>query len=367
MMIINHNTHLQNISLFFFLFLFFIFKINSYRITNEILSCEGNDPKKDVCALILRGSDGNGVAKIQIKEECEKDEVCDSGISGNKDQLQCIKIIKAKGIGESCTYKEDCITNICQDSECVALKENDTCSTDFIQCGSGLSCSENREKCVKLAGEGEYCKSYDMSCDFGLECNTADNKCYKIGSLEEGRDCGISENLCKSGLSYNGRCVILQTDGSCVKEFEGIFTCKGLQFKGATYQDDIECTTYIGDDNLEENYVCSINLLKQKLWELYMEEFNDLDLEDYKNEDDYLIERGTIRYTFGKKKLSKYFYLSKYADMFKARGYLDEDGEFNEDKECEGKFLLAALGGNNAGNLRLSFFLLIFVIMAILK
>lgn len=341
---------------------------NRYTVTNELLSCEGDDPKKGLCALLLRGADGNGVTKIQIKSDCDSDEICNimSNISGNPDMLQCTDAIRAKDFDKECNYNGDCYSNICKNRKCSIQGEGQECDLSFAQCEKGLSCAPSLNKCVKLSKEGESCKRGEIDCDFGLGCNYSDNKCYKFGSLEEGRDCGGMDLICASGISYQNRCVTVQADGTCKNNLVGGgFICKSLQVSGATYSDDLMCEDYIGDSSKEENYACPISLVKSKIFQKYLDEYKDRHLDKYWEEEKYNFDKGLSRYSFTKKKMARLFTMYKYAPMFEVRGYLDSDGDMNDDYECEAKWLLKNLGGNSSGYLKFSF-LLFGVLFAIL-
>lgn len=331
----------------------------SYNVGSEILSCEGDKPKsKKACAVINIDDISKDIISLHIRSDCDDDELCyRSGVSENPYMMQCIKKVEAKKVGKKCHYNGDCITNICSNNKCAALIEGQTCDDSYVQCGPGLTCSESENKCTKLSTEGQKCQRGKIYCDFGLECNYNVNECQKIGSLEIGQECGGNEMLCKTGSEYDGVCVNVTSDGVCKKQSDGSVLCDSLRLGNIDYNNDLYCNDYAGDPDVETNYGCPLSVAKVSAFKKYYDKLEDIDLKDYQNKKNFLYDEGTLRYTFGKKTMMKYYVLSKYSGMFKARGLITDKAKHVKGKNCEYKFLIKALGHNSSGFLKLKIFL----------
>lgn len=341
------------------------------EIENEIVKCDGK-AKTNSCGIYQYDKVTSVSTFHLIENECRKNEICTyiEG-SGNGYMLQCLNRIKIKRPGESCGYDEDCITNICDNGKCGFLKNGETCSSTFPQCGNFSSCPVSEGKCIELAQKDQTCGK-DKNCIYGTECNYNDNKCYAIASVENGKPSGTNELICKNGQQYNGICIQVEKDGKCVKkevikneetkEIGYEFYCENLKIIGSNYHNDLKCVDYAGE-NEEKNYVCPINKGKEEIWLRYIQRLNEFKMDKLLKDEKALYNEGDFKYNFKDSKMSYYYTIYKNAAKFIARGLLSEEGEIPYGKDCEGKFLYLML---NSNRIEVSFTLLILFVTLII-
>lgn len=352
-----------------FLFQILSISIKAGKIANEIISCKDDKPQGDVCAVNLTSTyETTKANSIKVKTACQEGEICIKASEfsdyGNPDKMQCVKLIGARMPGHKCRYHTDCITDICVDGICRSLREGSKCNSDIPQCEPGTSCPKGNKFCTKLVEkEGEPCQDDFNSCNYGLKCNSSTKKCQKIGDVPVGGECGNEDLVCKTGLCYKGTCVSVKTDGICKNDGDKIM-CKGLELDGKKYLEDEECKSYVGDPGVAENYFCTISKAKEKLFKKYLKKFKKVKLNRIKKSKESLYNNGNYKYNFGIGELSELDILYYNAPDFKARNYIDDNGDFIEENICEAKWMLKYIIGNNANKIKISYLTLGFILIA---
>lgn len=362
-------------------------------------------PKSKVCALL------SGKQYI-IKENCSKDEKCTFS-TDNPNMAQCVKRLSPKLIGEKCKYNEECITNNCEEDKCVGLKEQGKCREK--KCGYSYACTQledieeseektscentcNSEKnppsncveeCLKdkneclplLKEESEQvCLADKIRCAFGYKCNDAENYsvegknltslCKKFGSVHDEGD-SDEPLVCISGMTYDGKCVSVISDGSCSKnEEDGNYYCVNVVLKGNYFDPSkkkVKCKTYIlkGDTKY---YKCPLNKLKQILWKKYMKRYEELEgngyFEKVRKDKNNFYDNGDFKFTFGDEKLRELDIIYYNAEQMELRNLIDKDGEIKEATRCEFDFLMSQLNPyfTNSNNINFNYFMFILIV-----
>ena len=78
-----------------------------------------------------------------------------------------------------------------------------------------------------------------------------------------------------------------------------------------------------------------------------MEDFNELDLEELNTKDKYAyFDYLSVGHRLKWKLLRKHL-IYEYSDQLRAAGFIDDDGEVQEDKECEFEFVIKYLSGES--------------------
>lgn len=347
-------------------FSFLFLKISSSTFPYEI-TCDGDKPSTDICALKTYFTEEHEQPIVVIKKKCGKNSRCvnDENVE-NSDMFHCVEKIKARKIGKKCNLDGDCITNYCLDGKCTALKEGGNCK--FRKCGHDYACSEAKgekyKTCQPLQPKEYECAPDSLRCIFGYKCSDVGEnpKCKKFGSVESGGD-SDEPLICASGMIYNNKCVEVIQDGECKKHInddgEAIFRCEEIEFKGADYDlnnNPLICKAYVGNKNDEANYVCPLSKVKGKVWLKYMEIYNKLDFDKInKDEKNFYDNPNGFKFRFDNPKLISTDIVFYNADQFIARGYLDNDGNIIEDHRCEVDWLISYL---DSKYITLSYFLL---------
>lgn len=331
-------------------------------ISYEKISCHGKKPLGEkTCALYLSSIEGTTISPyIQIKSRCHSNEFCSkSNLAGNENTFQCLPFLSARRPGQSCYYNADCVTNFCDEGICTGFGEGKKCDPDFPQCNHEFSCSSELKKCVRLLPEGATCRPGFNSCDYGLKCNKNLYKCQKIGSQDDGTDVGDEPMLCKTGITYHGKCVRVKKNGKCEKNEQDLFICKRMNLAAGdeknVYEDDEICENYVGEKTNPENYACKSTLGKQENFKKYMKEYQKVDIAEIKRNMGNLYDENDFKYNFGDAYLSKLDMLYYQSDIFIARGYMNPDnGKTKREFNCEVNWMLKYIGGNQAGMMKLS-------------
>lgn len=347
---------IPQILLLFYFFLIFLIQPQSYKesVLNSKITCDGDSPKSDVCALEVIDDASLNLKTIHIKKACNSKSLCIPN-PGKESMYSCVKKVNAKHIDDKCKYNGDCITNICGGGgKCLALTEGQQCNPDYVQCGPGLSCSYTLGKCTKLAQEGQQCVQDQIFCDYGLECDYINGICLPLASIENGQISGNNDLLCKNGMSYNGVCVGVKTDGVCKKKLLGIAECDSVVLDGAQFNGG-SCT-YFGDEDTEENNVCFLNTLQQQAFAQYIKKRDDkVNIEKFKDKKDHLIDEGLMRYSFGRKDLAELYVVYMASTDFLSRKLVktgEEKFEISDGKKCEYKWLVKWWTGNKSNYLK---------------
>ena len=159
-----------------------------------------------------------------------------------------------------------------------------------------------------------------------------EGKCQKYGSIEDGGKTKLGgELLCKSGLYSikveNGEtqyiCDRIETDPKCGED--ETVTTAGKWVKGG----DITvgsggCQTGT-DYNGKDIYYYQYSKLKSKLYEDFLEDYEDIDLEELNTKDQYAYVDDFDEML--KWKTLKKYRLYEYAPALQAAGLIDDDGK----------------------------------------
>ena len=229
-------------------------------------------------------------------------------------------------------------------------------------CGMGLYCSS--EVCVKLI-VGDGTDAVNFKCGVGFE-KGYDNKCHKFGSVEDGvmvyRTIELFDDtnilaVCKSGIGFKNK---VTTGSGVVYEYycDSIISepnCNNnvplgvMKVKGSINT----CTYSVDGEGKKIYYYETASSAKNILFEDFIDDFNDEDLEEINSNEKYFttdnskLDGNKISY-----KLYKKFLLYKYAVQLQAAGLLDEEGEIEDDKDCEVDFLLKNVLGSRRISIR---------------
>ncbi|KAJ3425780.1 dd-gdca protein [Anaeramoeba flamelloides] len=155
---------------------------------------------------------------------CDEDNFCKSDDTGEKcfDGDDCYGGVCGKekrctgkrDNGDKCEADNECLSDKCSGGVCIGLPLGTLCypGKNDRQCEAGLFCSSKFSKCVYQIDKKEECLSLlrpnmrdaDIACRPGLICNPdSDNEngqCVELYSVEEGKECGITE-VCEYGLA----------------------------------------------------------------------------------------------------------------------------------------------------------------------
>lgn len=318
---------------------------------NEIFKakCEVDKAKTGACMYTLNDYENDRIKEYAIFDKCGKGKQCmiDDGYG------KCSEPLEFRKSDKSCNYNEDCVSNSCVNKKCTLAGEGEVCETTHgkIGCKPGFICTLNRDspsekmKCHKLAKEGEDGTKY--GCLDGLALDK-EGKCKKYGTLEDGEkvpDNG-SRYLCKSGYcntkydetgSYYCLCVSLTTEPTCNK---GKVTSKG------EWSDKVEIpvNTYSNcqaarDHSGTVKYYYSYSKLQSKLYQDFLEDYKDLDLEKINSDGNDFI--SGLKW----KTLEKWLLYKKAPELY-AAGLIDSEGKKNKDKQCEYDFIIKYLNSS---------------------
>ena len=183
-----------------------------------------------------------------------------------------------------------------------------------------------------------------------------EKKCKKYGSVGDGETISVCDGLaCKSGIDRSGTCDNISTDVVCKDDFtidyssstpETCVKTSGTWSKSSTAS--ISCESD-GETNLSGktvNYPSNVKL-QSKLFEDFLEDFNDLDLEGLNSEDKYAgnDNKGDKFIHRLKWKTYKKHSLYENAPSLLVAGNIDSEGEVADDKDCEYDFIIKQLSG----------------------
>lgn len=326
---------------------FLIIKADEDDVDIFKVKCEDDKAKTDACLYYLVDSEKD-TKEYAIFDKCGKGKHCFQGDDGN---YQCSKKsnFKKRKSGQSCNYHEDCYSNSCVSNKCTLASEGEICLTTShgnIGCKPGLTCAYDADsekyKCFKLAKEDEEAKH---GCLGGLIPNI-EGKCKKYGTVDDGGKVPYNRYssyeyrlLCKSGICIpqsddDGNefclCVSLTTEPTCSK---GEVSKEGEWSDKTKIPEKSECK--IGKDITGTDiYYYGHSQLETKLFQDFLEDYKDLDLEKINsNEDkDY---QSSLKW----KTLEK-FLLFKHAPELYAAGLIDSEGKRNDNKKCEYDFVI---------------------------
>lgn len=319
--------------------------------------CEDKKTKTNACIYTIKNEDEDqntyGPKEYALFNKCGKGKKCDLSkqICWNHDE----SYDKRKD-GKSCNYDMDCESNSCVSNKCALASEHEVCENKYgeeIRCKAGLICTndddkpDDKKKCYKLAKENEDGTKY--GCWIGLGIN--DKICKKYGTLEDGEkvtSCSGNINLlCKSGYCKEKKdeigkyiCASLTTEPTCSNR--GALSSKGEwsdKDEIAANENIINygckaATDYSGTIKFYYRY----SQLQSKLYEKFLEDYKDLDLEKINSDDKYA---GITRLEDSLEwKTYKKWLLYKNAPELYAAGLIDAEGERNDDKKCEYDFIL---------------------------
>ena len=294
--------------------------------------CEDKKAKTDACLYKLYDYDSKNHNKYAIFDKCGKKEYCDDDFDGTGICIDNISYERRK-IGKSCNYDQDCQSGSCVSNKCTAAKEGDKCSD--ISCESGLYCPRyytNEPKCTKFATEGE--KPDKTSCISGLVLDK-DGKCAKYGSVDDGKEIGGDELICKSGLSHATTTSTTICDSI---EIEPECNENGLKTQGK-WKDGtpilLGCSTQEDYSGNKIYYNTEYSKLRSKFYAEFLEDYNDLDLNKINSNEKYSSWKDGM-----KSKTHEKWILYQYATHLKAAGIIDSDGKVIKDKKCEYEFIM---------------------------
>ena len=303
--------------------------------------CPDDKTKTNACAFknqLVSGTTTN--TEFLIFKKCGKGEKCDY-----ERRHICIdkEGFKQRKNDKSCNYDNDCLSLKCISNKCTVKKEGETCysSSGLYSCEAGLIChtysdSSTERKCVKpvlTAGT----KPEHTECGKGLE-QDADQKCQKYGTIEDGKKTG-DPLLCKSGLAH------VSTDGYICDRIDTEPTCdeRGVLTKGKWAKGDEIPLTDAGckhatDYNGNKVHYYKYSKLQSKLYEEFLEDYDDLDLEDLNSKDKYAYAdefKDMLKW-----KTKKKYLLYENAPALQAAKLIDSDGKVESDKKCEYEFIM---------------------------
>ncbi|KAJ3447739.1 dd-gdca protein [Anaeramoeba flamelloides] len=166
-------------------------------------------PNNIFCYESLFCDEDNFCKSDDTGETCYDDDDCSGGVCGEDK-----KCTAQRDNGDKCKANTECLSGKCSDGACYGLPLDSVChpGQNDRQCEAGLFCSSKLSKCVNQIEENEECLSLlrpnmtdaDIACSPGFVCSPdSDNengKCVEMYSVEEGKECGITE-VCKYGLA----------------------------------------------------------------------------------------------------------------------------------------------------------------------
>ena len=321
--------------------------------------CPDDKTKTNACAFTHdAGTSGSPITEFLIFKKCGKGEKCD--YENSDEDYICIdkEGLKLRKIGKSCNYDEDCKSGYCNSNKCSGVGKGQVCSSydssipeSFSRpCDTGLVCADNSSpgtkneyRCIEPILTAGTIPEHTR-CGNLLE-QDADRKCQKYGSIEDGGKTGnLGDNhlLCKSGISHpktddNGEtyniCDRIETDPKCGEDENGNpkVTSAGKWAKGGDIPVGLDNDCLSETDYTGKNiYYYQYSKLQSKLYEEYLEDYEDIDIEKYNTKDNY-----KIKWKTEKKRL-----LYKYAPELQAAGLIDSDGKVVKDKKCEYEFIM---------------------------
>ena len=325
--------------------------------------CPDDKTKTNACYFPRTvGTGDNSKTEYLIFKKCGKGEKCDIYNSDGEYICKDKEGLKKRKNDKSCNYDEDCLSGTCSSNKCSVKKEGEICESSESDideyCEAGLIChsysneaGNNDKKCVKPVLTTGTKPDHTTECGKGLT-GDLDGKCQKYGTIEDGAKTtrpGLNK-LCKSGLAHSKTegtqhyyiCDRIQTDPKCDKVDSVLkITTAGKWEKG----DDIPVTTgeAVGcleaeDYNGNMVYYYQYSKLQSKLYEEFLEDYDDLDLEDLNTKEKYAYS-GSFEYRL-KWKTKKKYLLYENAPALQAAKLIDSDGKVESDKKCEYEFIM---------------------------
>ena len=312
--------------------------------------CPDDKSKAKYCAFSHQaGTEESPKTEFLIFKKCGKGEKCEENLGGI-----CIgDPFKLRKNGKSCNYDQDCLSELCISNKCGGKKENEVCGdTDDYEdndesCEPGLTCNrvsdeaDNTEKkCVKLVLTAGT-KPDHTKCGEGLRTD-AEGKCQKFGTIADGEKTSQIEvnKLCKSGLAHQKAdtdyfiCDRIDTEPIC--DENGMKT-PGKWANGDAIPIEEGGCYHAVDYNGKDIYYYKYTQLQSKLYEDFLEDYEDLDIEKLNTEDKYanLDFKGMLKW-----KTKKKYLLYQNAPALLAAGLIDNDGKAVKDKKCEYEFIM---------------------------
>ena len=164
------------------------------------------------------------------------------------------------------------------------------------------------------------------------------------GTLDNGKETSAMEFACKSGLAATRSdgvkiCDTLKTEPQCSVDTD----TTALDWTLTSNAETGDCSCVTDMDGKDICYVERYSTHVQKIFDNYLEEYNDLDLEKINSEEKYVT--GSNEVLDGKipwKMRKASIILENYVGLQKA-GIIDEEGEPKDDKDCEFEFIIKHL------------------------
>lgn len=341
---------------------FLIKKANNQDTIKNLIfkaKCEDDKAKTGACMYYLKDN-VKVTTEYAIFDKCGKGKNCKYD-HDNDIYFKCSKkeIFERRKSGQSCNYHEDCYSNSCVSNKCTLASEGEICVTTIqgpIGCEAGLVCEQDlnsdKSKCYKLAKEGEENK---YGCFDGLVPNI-ENKCKKYGTLNDGDKIPYCDNesrlLCKSGICVTRQdehnnpfyiCASLTTEPTCSKaeiSSQGKVTSKGEWSDKTEIPVNARCE-HAQDYTGADIYYYQNSKLQSKLFQDFLEDYNDLDLEKINSD-----ENKSLRSSLKWKSLEKLLLYENAPELF-AAGLIDSDGKRKDNKKCEYDFIIKNVLNSN--------------------
>ena len=316
--------------------------MSSLKINSQIFNAKCPDDKTKTNACSFVHTEGL-ITQTLIFNKCGSDKSCKINNDGYG---ICTPNIKLRKNGQSCNYNEDCKSLTCKSNECSGVSENGACGPlPGFYCGAGLFCDDSTNICKKVVYSADGDVS-DKICGYGLV--QVGTKCKKFGSVADGEIGDANGLACKSGLSRtdgtNYICDSITTDATCTSTTSADATWS----KGGTAA--IECATSTSTLVGTAVFYPKKTKLQSTLYASFLEDYEDLDLEEINTEDKYVT---TANYdpddefgTYLKWKTKKKFIIYKNAPRLVAAGIMNSEGEAADDKDCEYDFIIKNLSDN---------------------
>ena len=305
--------------------------------------CPDDKTKTNACAFTHdAGTSGSPITEFLIFKKCGKGERCDY----KRDNI-CKDRLKKRKIGKSCNYDEDCENGYCNSNKCSGVGKGEICyyydsstsRTITKPCDIGLVCEDDSNpgdnysrRCIEPILTAGTIPDHTRCGDL-LE-QDADRKCQKYGTIADGEKAG-DNRVCKSGISHPNAegtysiCDRIETDPKC--DEDGKVTTAGKWAKGGDIPVGVDgyCTLKTDYTGKKIPYY-QYSKLQSKLYEEYLEDYEDIDIEKLNTKEDYKI----------KWKTKKKYLLYEYAPQLQAAGLIDSDGKVVKDKKCEYEFIM---------------------------
>ena len=285
------------------------------------VKCPDDKTKTNACSMgHTEGTVSSSHTQFLVFDKCGKSKKCTSGV--------CVPKLKIRKIGQSCNYNEDCETGYCSSNECKTLSEGQDCSILRKACENGMYC--NSGVCKKYLKEGET--DNVIRCGSYLAKN-AEGKCVKYGTLDDGVTPSYGGAFaCKSGLiNESGACDSIETAPTCSST-----SVTGKWKIGGDISSTTRCSSGTNAEGNTIYYYPLYSSAKKKLFDDFMEEYNELDIAELNSEDKYFSDKL-------KWKVLKKMFLYKNAEELQAAGFINSEGETADDKDCELEFILKQL------------------------